>query len=137
MTGAGPVPQMRYRTLWLLRKSDRRKGLSGMSSGGKTDLHHMIKGILWGVLIGEAVTVLLLLIFALAMTAASLPPCGADWLSAAGFLYGRTCRRIYSLDYRKRKRAFDGTSLRYRADGNYIFDWHYFFKDRYFSLPAC
>lgn len=79
---------MRYRTLWLLRKIDRRKGLSGMSSDGKTDLHHMIKGILWGVLIGETVTVLLLLIFALAMTAASLPLAAADWLSAAAFCMG-------------------------------------------------
>lgn len=59
-----------------------------MPSGGKTDLHHMIKGILWGVLIGEAVIVLLLLVFALAMTAASLPLAAADWLSAAAFCIG-------------------------------------------------
>ena len=59
-----------------------------MPSDKKTDLHHILKGVLWGVLAGETVTVLLLLLFALVMTLAGLPLAAADWLSAIAFCFG-------------------------------------------------
>ena len=59
-----------------------------MPSDKKTDLHHILKGVLWGVLAGETVTVLLLLLFALVMTLAGLPLAAADWLSAIAFSFG-------------------------------------------------
>lgn len=54
-------------------------------SSAKMDWHRMIKSVLWGVLLGEAVTVLLLLLFSVVMTAAGLPLIAADWLSAISF----------------------------------------------------
>ena len=67
-----------------------------MPSDKKTDLHHILKGVLWGVLAGETVTVLLLLLFALVMTLAGLPLAAADWLSAIAFCFGACASGLFA-----------------------------------------
>lgn len=52
------------------------------------DWHRLLRGVLVGVLIGEAVTLVLLFLFSCMMAFVDLPLAAADWMSAGALVIG-------------------------------------------------